>query len=116
MAQIVHRLGWYDYTTALVIIVLLRMSGVGEIGMWLLVFILRSKFRAAFKIPGSVIGDCIAALCCNCCAVAQMATHAKSYTEGSCSFEAPPVLPGYSHVVRTNVSAPTELPYASSGV
>ncbi|KAG7396877.1 hypothetical protein PHYBOEH_001634 [Phytophthora boehmeriae] len=47
---------------------------------------LRTKTRERFEIPGSSRTDFFASLCCSCCALAQMATHVKSYTPGSCDF------------------------------
>jgi Cys-rich protein (TIGR01571 family) len=47
---------------------------------------LRTKTRERFDIPGSSRNDYFAAFCCSCCALAQMATHIRSYNPGSCDF------------------------------
>ncbi|KAF0684612.1 Aste57867_23416 [Aphanomyces stellatus] len=56
----------------------------------------RTKVRLFFRIPGSVGNDCILSLCCSCCTIAQMATQTQSYTDGSCRFGPPDVLPAYN--------------------
>jgi Cys-rich protein (TIGR01571 family) len=61
------------------------------IGLWLL----RSKIRHMFQLPGGCCDDCCISFCCPCCSIAQLATHVKSYTPGNCYFGAPDVLPGY---------------------
>lgn len=67
---------------------------------WGLVFVaftsfLRFKTRARFSIPGNVAFDVLASLCCSWCAVAQIASHVKSYTPKSCSFGPVDTLPAY---------------------
>ena len=62
------------------------------IGTWQL----RSKVRQRFNIPGGCCEDCFVSYCCNCCALAQLATHVKSYTPGSCDFGPPDVLQAYN--------------------
>lgn len=58
---------------------------------------LRVKTRERFQIPGSSRNDFFAGFCCSCCALAQMATHIKSYTPGSCDFgPVADTLPPYS--------------------
>ncbi|KAJ8542615.1 hypothetical protein ON010_g12198 [Phytophthora cinnamomi] len=52
----------------------------------LFVMHLRKTTRQRFQIPGNPRNDFIASLCCSCCVLAQMATHIKSYTPGSCDF------------------------------
>ena len=61
------------------------------IGTWQL----RTKIRARFHVPGGCCEDCVVSYCCGCCALAQMATHVKSYKAGSCDFGPPDVLPAY---------------------
>ncbi|TYZ68560.1 hypothetical protein PybrP1_008610 [[Pythium] brassicae (nom. inval.)] len=56
----------------------------------------RAAIRKRYNIPGSCCGDCCTIYWCSCCAVAQMATHVKSYKPGSCGFEGPEVLPAYT--------------------
>lgn len=64
---------------------------------------LRVVTRKRYQIPGSLLVDGMMSLCCQCCTLAQMATHVKSYKPGQCDFEPPPVdvLPGYYHEVCT---------------
>lgn len=61
----------------------------------LVVWQARTKVRERFQIPGSCLGDCCASCVFSCCAIAQLATHVKSYTPGSCSFGGPDVLPAF---------------------
>ncbi|KAG7396876.1 hypothetical protein PHYBOEH_001633 [Phytophthora boehmeriae] len=56
---------------------------------------LRQTTRRLFHIPGGTCGDCWASCCCSCCAMAQIATHIKSYKPGDCSFSSPDVLRAY---------------------
>ncbi|GMF17966.1 unnamed protein product [Phytophthora lilii] len=63
----------------------------------LFVMHLRMKTRERFQIPGNSRNDFCAAFCCSCCALAQMATHIKSYNPGSCDFgPVADTLPPYS--------------------
>ncbi|KAK1947390.1 hypothetical protein P3T76_001400 [Phytophthora citrophthora] len=63
----------------------------------LFVMHLRKKTRERFQIPGNSRNDFFLSLCCSCCALAQMATHIKSYTPGSCDFgPVADTLPAYS--------------------
>ncbi len=66
----------------------------------LLVFLafwqLRTKVREKFQLPGSPLEDLCVLCFCSCCALAQMATHVKSYKPGSCDFGPPDELPAYS--------------------
>ncbi|KAG6580310.1 PLAC8 family protein [Phytophthora cinnamomi] len=63
----------------------------------LFVMHLRKTTRQRFQIPGNPRNDFIASLCCSCCVLAQMATHIKSYTPGSCDFgPVADTLPAYS--------------------
>ncbi|KAG1707848.1 hypothetical protein DVH05_024499 [Phytophthora capsici] len=90
----------YTYTTS--------SSGAGDIvyrGVTILVHVffalfvmhLRVKTRERFDIPGSSRNDFFAGFCCSCCALAQMATHIKSYTPGSCEFgQVAETLPPYT--------------------
>ena len=57
---------------------------------------LRDKLRKAFQIEGSSCGDCFTVCCCQCCAIAQMATHVSSYDAGVMSFGPKETLPGYT--------------------
>ncbi|RLN59397.1 hypothetical protein BBJ28_00024265 [Nothophytophthora sp. Chile5] len=62
----------------------------------LFVWQLRTKTRERFQIPGSCCQDFCISLWCSCCAIAQLATHVKSYKPGSCEFGAPrDTLPAY---------------------
>jgi Cys-rich protein (TIGR01571 family) len=62
------------------------------VGVWQL----RSKVRTTFQLPGNCLTDCCVSFFCSSCAIAQMATHVKSYKKGSCSFGAPDELPPYN--------------------
>ncbi|GMF17964.1 unnamed protein product [Phytophthora lilii] len=57
---------------------------------------LRQTTRRLYHIPGGPCGDCWASCCCSCCAIAQIATHIKSYKPGDCGFGPPDVLPPYT--------------------
>lgn len=91
----------YSYSTssgsgAMVLVLRLIMLAV-RVVFALFVCHLRMKTRERFDIPGDRKMDFLVSLCCSCCALAQMATHVKSYTRGSCDFR--PVvdtLPPYS--------------------
>lgn len=53
--------------------------------LWITMVVSQSLFRlvvweARFQIPGSCIGDDCVSCLCSCCAIAQLASHAKSYT------------------------------------
>jgi Cys-rich protein (TIGR01571 family) len=63
--------------------------------MFLAVWILRQKTRVRFQLPGNSCADACITFFCACCSIAQMATHVKSYTPGSCSFGPPDTLPEY---------------------
>ncbi|KDO23261.1 hypothetical protein SPRG_11191 [Saprolegnia parasitica CBS 223.65] len=63
--------------------------------MFLFMCHLRCKVRDLFHIPGSIIEDCLCALFCGCCSLAQMATHVESYKPGDCQFEARATLPSF---------------------
>lgn len=58
---------------------------------------LRVTTRTRFNIPGNICYDALASVCCNCCAMAQIASHVKSYKKGSCSFKPLDTLPAYPH-------------------
>ncbi|KAG6619559.1 PLAC8 family protein [Phytophthora cinnamomi] len=62
---------------------------------------LRQTTRRVFRIPGGACGDCWSSFCCSCCAMAQIATHIKSYKPGDCSFGPPDVLPPYTRAQGT---------------
>ncbi|RLN88111.1 hypothetical protein BBJ28_00015770 [Nothophytophthora sp. Chile5] len=89
-----HYYDYYDETSTSVAFRII--SAVVRIIFAVFVWQLRSKTRERFQIPGGCICDCCAALFCSCCTLAQVATHVKSYTPGSCDF-GPPVdtLPAY---------------------
>ena len=101
-AQVVARMGWYEYTTALIVLLLIYLTmyvGIGGIIVWILLWIQRMKFREIFNIPGSTMEDCCCTFFCSCCTLSQMATHVGSYKDGECSFSKPETLAGYPHVV-----------------
>ncbi|GLD93759.1 hypothetical protein PINS_up002364 [Pythium insidiosum] len=57
---------------------------------------LRIKVRERFQLPGSCAQDCCVSFCCQCCSIAQMATHVQSYKPGGCDFGPPNTLPAYT--------------------
>ncbi|RLN99719.1 hypothetical protein DYB28_015202 [Aphanomyces astaci] len=113
LAQIVARLGVGDFLLTAIVACLLMFTGFGGLLLFLYVFYLRYKFRTMLQIPGSACADCCAALCCNCCVLAQLATHADSYTPGKCDFNAKATLPGYSDMFSR--PAPVE-PTPAAGI
>lgn len=56
---------------------------------------LRHTTRSRYQIPGNIVFDTLASFFCNCCAMAQIASHVKSYKKGSCSFAPLDTLPAY---------------------
>ncbi|EQC30428.1 hypothetical protein SDRG_12002 [Saprolegnia diclina VS20] len=58
----------------------------------------RAKVRALFNIAGSFFNDCVCALCCGFCTIAQMATQTNSYTPNACNFGPKDTLAGYTTV------------------
>ncbi|EEY54454.1 PLAC8 family protein [Phytophthora infestans T30-4] len=58
-------------------------------------WVLRKRIRSQYQIPGSSANDCMAVTCCPCFSTAQMATHIKSYTPGSCTIGPVDTLPCY---------------------
>lgn len=67
----------------------------GQLAFRLFVWRARAAIRGRYNVPGSCCGDCCTVYWCSCCAVAQMATHVKSYKPGSCGIGAPATLPAY---------------------
>ncbi|GAB9470498.1 hypothetical protein Gpo141_00007742 [Globisporangium polare] len=76
--------------TALAVVVPLVVFAVGQSLFRSSIWQARSNARTCFEIPGNCCSDCLIACCC---AIAQLAAHTKCYTPGSCSFDAPSVLP-----------------------
>lgn len=66
-----------------------------EVSIFAFVWHLRTTTRERFNIPGICFGDCLTTFFCMCCAMAQVATHIKSYKPGSCDFGPPDTLPAY---------------------
>ncbi|TYZ64040.1 hypothetical protein PybrP1_011898 [[Pythium] brassicae (nom. inval.)] len=60
-----------------------------------LTIFLRHTTRARYQIPGNIFFDTLASCFCNCCAIAQIASHVKSYKKGSCGFGPVATLPAY---------------------
>lgn len=58
---------------------------------------LRHTTRVRFQIPGNIVFDTLASCFCNCCAIAQIASHVQSYKKGSCGFGPVATLPAYPH-------------------
>ncbi|KAE9021654.1 hypothetical protein PR003_g11586 [Phytophthora rubi] len=69
---------------------------IARVIVFVYVWHLRQTTRRLFRIPGGACGDCCSSFCCSCCAMAQIATHIKSYKPGDCSFGPPDVLPPYT--------------------
>ncbi|KAF4043687.1 PLAC8 family [Phytophthora infestans] len=87
LAQISSRLGMMPFKFALLLsILLLIFPCVGSLIFALWIWRARKEVRERFQIPGGCCGDCLASCCCGCCAMAQMATHIKSYKPGNCAF------------------------------
>ena len=97
-AQVIARLGWYDYTITLIVLAICFATGFLSIFGLIALFFTRNKMREVFKIPGTPVMDCIETFFCGCCSLAQMATHMGSYKKGDCNFNAPETLPGYKVV------------------
>lgn len=97
LAQISSRLGIAPYECSLItFIVLVCLSG-GLAQAFFFIWIWQARYvtRQRFSIPGNCCSDCCVSICCSSCALAQMATHIKSYKPGSCDFGPPDTLPGY---------------------
>lgn len=73
--------------SAVILLVILALEGIFS----LLVCYARVRVRRRFSIDG----NCCISAWCTCCAIAQMATHSRSYRSGDCSFNGPAVLPPY---------------------
>lgn len=97
VAQVVHQLQIMPYNFALLVSCFSVVAGLGFLHC-IFVWQLRWTIRERFNIPGSCCGDCCSATCCNCCALAQVATHVKSYRPGTCDFGAPDTLPSYQYL------------------
>ncbi|KAG6619535.1 PLAC8 family protein [Phytophthora cinnamomi] len=95
MAQISARLGMMEYCCALLVYLVL-FSATGGCGTAVWLCLARKETRARYQIPGGCCGDCMASFCCGCCAMAQVATHIKSYKPGSCDFGPQDTLPAYA--------------------
>ncbi|EGZ07574.1 hypothetical protein PHYSODRAFT_253648 [Phytophthora sojae] len=82
----------YDLALVLFILLFVLSGGVGGIvgAIWLCQA--RTQTRERFQIPGSCCGDCMVSFCC---AMAQLATHIKSYKPGDCSFGPQDTLAAY---------------------
>lgn len=116
VAQIYARMGIISYGVAMgtaivvVIVCVVICAANGEAGGGLvlaflfgdamltpLVWHLRMQVRGRFKIGSSCCEDWYVASTWNCCAIAQMASHTRSYSPGDCSFRGPSALPPYQH-------------------
>lgn len=90
---------WWHYSTdedyGVAYHVYSAVACAAEVVIFVFVWHLRGKTRDRFELPGNCCGDFWISLCCSCCAIAQMATHVKSYKPGSCSFGPPDTLPAY---------------------
>ncbi|OWZ21756.1 PLAC8 motif-containing proteins Hypothetical protein [Phytophthora megakarya] len=91
----------YTYTTSsgsgAAVIVFRGVMILVHVMFALFVMHLRMKTRERFEIPGNSRNDFFAGFCCSCCALAQIATHIKSYNPGSCEFrQVAATLPPYT--------------------
>ncbi|ETV66944.1 hypothetical protein H257_16745 [Aphanomyces astaci] len=67
------------------------------IGMWFYLYRLRATIRLAFQIPGSVLEDMCATVCCTVCSMSQMGAHIESFdSKNTCNLRPKSVLPGYN--------------------
>ncbi|RHY88420.1 hypothetical protein DYB35_009690 [Aphanomyces astaci] len=118
LAQVVGRLGLFDYVLTLLVLFLLSCTGFGGLLVAAFVVYLRAHVRRWFGVPGSVLEDICVGCCCCGCAIAQMATHVDAYTPGKCSLESKDALPGYQtqfqhqsppppHAASTSYDAPS---------
>ncbi|RHY73294.1 hypothetical protein DYB38_011907 [Aphanomyces astaci] len=83
LAQTLHRIGMYSYTTVLALLLIAAF------------IVIRMRVRKAFDIPGMFVEDCFFTFCCSCCSIAQMTTHTESYDAQVCSLGPKDALPGY---------------------
>ncbi|KAG6619549.1 PLAC8 family protein [Phytophthora cinnamomi] len=103
LSQVLSRLGMMSFGAALAITIMLGVlvactGGLGHIVFALWIWTARLKTRERFQIPGSCCEDYLAACCCGCCTLAQIATHIKSYKPGSCAFGPQDTLPAYIRI------------------
>lgn len=97
LAQISARLGIAPYCWSLILYIVVVTLGAGLPQVFLWIWICQARYitRQRFGIPGSCCCDCCVSILCSNCALAQMATHIKSYTPGSCYFGPKDTLPAY---------------------
>lgn len=81
------------YETAAIPMAFSLIMTIDQVIFRIVIWFVRFKVRERFQIPGGICGDGCTSCCCSCCAIAQLATHVKSYTPGSCDFSGPDVLP-----------------------
>ena len=55
----------------------------------LFIWHLRNHIRQRYNIEGSACSDCLLACCCQCCALAQMASQVDLYESGECALGPP---------------------------
>ncbi|RLN70066.1 hypothetical protein BBJ28_00010906 [Nothophytophthora sp. Chile5] len=112
MAQICSRLGLANFfavmTAYLCVYVLAAIAAATDndvvstlttiTGALALLFSIRIRFRMRylFSIPGSFAEDIVTSICCSCCAIAQMASHAESFEIGMCAIAPRATLQGYT--------------------
>ncbi|EQC24785.1 hypothetical protein SDRG_17325 [Saprolegnia diclina VS20] len=114
LAQTTHRLGLYSYRRVLMaygglwicMMLCSVLAGVSslfsivQLALYVVAFVylfqIRTKVRTLLQIPGTQAEDCLYSFFCGCCSLAQMATQAKSYDVGQCSFGAKDTLPAYN--------------------
>ncbi|OQR98937.1 PLAC8 family protein [Thraustotheca clavata] len=116
LAQTTHRLGIYAYNKVLIAYGLLWLTmilcsvlaqvtiifTIVQLVLYVVAFYfcfqIRTKVRMLLQIPGTQLEDCLYSFFCGCCSLAQMATQAKTYESGQCSFAAKDTLPAYNMV------------------
>ncbi|ETV91177.1 hypothetical protein H310_14179 [Aphanomyces invadans] len=112
-AQIAHRMGVARFVPVLLIFGVLysvcvicvaastagglAVAAIAGIGMWMYLYRLRTTIRVAFQIPGSMLEDLCATMCCTVCSLSQMGAHIESYdAKNACTLRPKSVLPGYN--------------------
>uniref|UniRef100_K3X2K2 Uncharacterized protein n=1 Tax=Globisporangium ultimum (strain ATCC 200006 / CBS 805.95 / DAOM BR144) TaxID=431595 RepID=K3X2K2_GLOUD len=74
-------------TSEIAVLILTVLLVLGQLAYCAQVIYARMQVCKRFQIPD---------VCTACCAIAQMATHVKSYEPGDCSFTEPSMLPAYT--------------------
>ncbi|KAF0693041.1 Aste57867_15936 [Aphanomyces stellatus] len=96
LGQLAARLGLGDCVVVSLVSGVLYCFSFGALVICTGVWLFRTRLRLLCHIPGSVVDDCVAAFCCHCCVLAQMASHVGTYTPGHCTLAPKRTLPGYT--------------------